>query len=111
MICEAGEVVLVPFPFVDLPVARRRPAVVISSRRFNETQHQTVLAMITTAAASSWTSDTPLTDLDSAGLHTPCVVRLKLFTLENRLLERRLSVLGQTDGAAVRQAVRSALDG
>ena len=111
MICEAGDVVLVPFPFVDLPVARRRPAVVVSGRRFNEAQQQSVLAMVTTATASTWMSDTPLTDLASAGLRTSCVVRLKLFTLENRLLERRLGVLGSADGAAVRQALRSALEG
>lgn len=110
MICEADDIVLVPFPFVDLPVTRRRPAVVISGRGFNETQHQSILAMVTTAAASSWTSDTPLTDLASAGLHTPCVVRLKLFTLENRLLERRLGALGHADRTAVRQALLSALD-
>ena len=97
MICEAGDVVLVPIPFVDLPVARRRPAVVISGRAFNEAEHQSVLAMVTTAAASSWASDTPLTDLPAAGLVAPCVVRLKIFTLENRLLERLLGALGQAD--------------
>jgi mRNA interferase MazF len=110
MICDAGDVVLVPFPFVDLPITRRRPAVMISGRTFNEAEHQSVLAMITTAAASSWASDTPLTDLAAAGLVAPCVVRLKLFTLENRLLERRLGVLGLADRAAVRQAVLSGID-
>ncbi len=109
MIFEAGDVVLVPFPFVDLPVARRRPAVVISGRAFNVAEHQSVLAMVTTAAGSSWSSDTPLSDLATAGLRRPCVVRLKVFTLENRLLDRRLGALGQADRAAVRQAVRSTL--
>ncbi len=109
MICEAGDIVLVPFPFVDLPVARRRPAVVISNRLFNEAQHQSMLAMITTGRRSSWPSDTPLTDLAAAGLRTSCVMRLKLFTLENRRLERRLGALGRIDGAALRQALRGAL--
>ena len=67
--------------------------------------------MITTAAGSSWISDTPLTDLVSAGLRAPCVVRLKLFTLENGLLERRLGALGPTDLNAVRQALSTALEG
>ena len=50
---------------------------------------QSVLAMITSAAHSRWPLDVPLTDLAAAGLPAPSVVRMKLFTLDDRLVERR----------------------
>lgn len=110
MICESGDVALVPFPFVDTQVAKVRPALVLSIHRFNADEHQSVLAMITTAAATQWRSDYPLQDWSGAGLRTACVVRLKLFTLENRLIKRRLGRLGRQDWAEVRKRVASALD-
>lgn len=101
--------VLLPFPFVDLPVSKRRPALVLSAREFNEAEHQSVLAMITTAAGSRWRSDVRLQDWSDAGLTTSCVVRLKIFTLENRLLERLLGRLSIAEWASVRQAIQGAL--
>ena len=57
----------------------------------------TLLAMITTASRSHWPSDHPVADLAGAGLRVPCVVRLKLFALENRLLDRLIGTLGPAD--------------
>lgn len=105
MICDAGDVAIVPFPFSDLPVAKARPAVVISSAATNDLEGETLLAMITTAAAGGRPGDTPLTDLAEAGLKTPCVVRLKLFTLDNRLIARRIGALSDVDRSAARIAV------
>jgi mRNA interferase MazF len=101
MISEAFEVVVVPFPFIDMSVSKPRPALVLSTGTFNEANGHTLLAMITTAARSRWPSDQPIADLASAGLRTPCVVRLKLFTLENRLLDRGVGALVAGDREAV----------
>lgn len=35
MLCQRGDAVLVPFPFSDATTAKKRPAVVISTDRFN----------------------------------------------------------------------------
>ncbi len=35
MICDAGDVVVVPFPFSDIAVAKARPALVVSSAKAN----------------------------------------------------------------------------
>ncbi len=101
MISDIFSVVVVPFPFIDITVARRRPALVLSARAFNEVNGHTLLAMITTASRSHWPSDHPIVDLAAAGLRVPCVVRLKLFTLENRLLDRLIGTLGPADREAV----------
>ncbi len=105
MIFDAGDIAVVPFPFSDLPVAKARPAVVISSTETNTGEGETLLAMITTASSSDRPGDTRLIDLTEAGLKVSCVVRLKLFTLDNRLIARRVGRLSETDRGRVRQAV------
>ena len=52
----------------------------------------TLLAMITTAGHSSWPSDYAIEDLRPTGLRIACVVRWKLFTLDNRVLGRRIGL-------------------
>lgn len=97
MICERHQVVVVPFPFHEIAVSKRRPVLVLSGREFNETNGQTVVAMITTAKKTNWPSDTLVDDLDAAGLRTPCVVRLRLQTLPNEIIVRSLGTLAALD--------------
>jgi mRNA interferase MazF len=100
VICERYETIVVPFPFSDIPVLKRRPAVVLSGRKFNDTNESTVVAMITTAKATSWPSDVVLTDLSSAHLPQPCLVRWRLATIPNALILRRLGALAAIDRLA-----------
>lgn len=100
MTCEAWHVVVVPFPFTDRSTTKRRPALVLSTKAFNRQGHS-VLAMITSASHHPWPADTSLKDLKSAGLKTPSLVRLKVFTLDNRFIARRIGVLAAGDQAAV----------
>lgn len=84
MICEPWDVVVVPFPFVERGADKRRPALVLSQNTFNQAGN-TVLAMITTRAYPAWPGDTQIDGRADAGLRLPCIVRLKIFTLDNRL--------------------------
>ena len=99
MTCDPWEVVVVPFPFTERPGAKRRPAVVLSNREFNRHGH-TILAMITTGAHRPWPGDTEIADVEASGLDVPCIIRLKLFTLDNRLVLRRLGRLSAPDRKA-----------
>lgn len=83
MIFDRFETAVVPFPFSDMPVQKRRPALVLSSRTFNEESGQTIMAMITTAKDSAWPSDLPIGDIASAGLVPNCMIRWKVMTLPN----------------------------
>ena len=106
MICDAGDVAIVPFPFTDMAVAKPRPALVLSSQKTNGESGNTIFAMITTAAKSHWPTDVPLTDAKGAGLTAASLVRLKLFTLDNRLVSRKIGALGPQDRGAVRKMLR-----
>lgn len=105
MISDRWDVVLVPFPFVERPGSKRRPALVLSTRAFNRVGHS-ILAMITTTAHAPWPGDTPLRDHRAAGLPSPCLVRLKIFTLDNRLLLRSIGRLGKADAAAALDSLK-----
>ena len=99
MICDPGEVITVPFPFTDAPVTKRRPALVLSRRSFNQHGY-TLMAMVTAADGSSWPLDTPI-DWAGLGLAKECFVRMKLFTIDNHLILRAVGRLGTKDWAAV----------
>ncbi len=106
MICDPYDVVAVPFPFSEIMGAKRRPAVTISKKSFNEGGH-TVLAMITTKDHPSWPGDFVLKNYQAAGLRASCIVRLKIFTLDNRLLIKRVGRLSETDSRQVIRQLRS----
>jgi mRNA-degrading endonuclease toxin of MazEF toxin-antitoxin module len=90
------DVVVVPFPFVESTETKRRPALVVSDSAFNEHGH-CMLAMITTKRHPAWPGDTEIEEYDAAGLHLSCIVRFKLFTLDNRLIIRKIGRLSQGD--------------
>ena len=94
MTCNPWSVVVVPFPFSERAGTKRRPALVLSKKVFNNNGH-TVLAMVTTKKEDAWPGDVWIQQAGAAGLHQNCVVRLKLFTLDNRLI---LKQIGEVDG-------------
>jgi mRNA interferase MazF len=105
---EPLDVVVVPFPFTDRDASRRRPALVVSSESFNTGHRQWILAMIT-SARGEWAGDVSILGWREAGLRVPCKVRLKLFTLDESLILRRIGRLSDEDVISVREAPRLAL--
>ncbi len=107
MICDFGDIVVVPFPFVDHAAEKRRPSLVLSHSDFNDSHGHSICAMITTAARTKWPSDIAIENLKPAGLQYPCVVRWKLFTLPNGIILRRAGRLASRDRENIVAAVRT----
>ena len=107
MICERYDIVVVPFPFHEVPVRKRRPVVVFSGKEFNRQNGWSVFMMVTTAKEMRWQSDIPIKDLGAAGLEVPCVARFRLQTMPNDIVIRRIGQLGKADRSALdRQLAR-----
>ncbi|MCX8085866.1 MAG: type II toxin-antitoxin system PemK/MazF family toxin [Rhodocyclaceae bacterium] len=102
MSLERFTVVRVPFPFTDREASKHRPALVLSTAKFNASAGHAVMAMITSAAHAPWPLDCPIADLKAAGLSAPSIVRMKLFTLDLRLSRGELGRLSPEDAALVR---------
>jgi len=100
---------VVPFPLADRRAAKRRPALVVSASGLDDAHGPVILAMITAARRSDWSSDVPLRDWRKAGLTTQCRVRMKLFTLDQPIVERQLGALSKRDRGAVRASLARAL--
>ena len=104
MTFSPSDILVVPFPFVDSPQSKKRPVVVLSNREFNAVNEHYVAAMITTASHSNWLGDTPIKDLNEAGLKHPSFIRLKLFTLDARMVLKKIGTLSEKDKRAFEQA-------
>jgi len=109
VICDLGDVVVVPFPFVDIAAEKRRPSLILSRRDFNRSSGHSICAMITTANQTRWSSDITIGDLATAGLPRACVVRWKLFTLPNDIILRHAGKLGNADRVKIIDAARTIL--
>ncbi len=110
MTFEAFDVVVVPFPFTDRTSTKRRPALVLSdAEAFNNQVGQSVLAMITSARNSDWPLDVEIENLDSAGLPSASVVRMKLFTLDDQVVIRKAGALAENDRTSVVATLRRLL--
>lgn len=104
-ICDQWDVVVVPFPFSDRSQTKRRPALCLSTSDFNENGY-VVLAMITSSTRSDWPGDHRIRGLESAGLRASCRVRLKIFTIDARLITRTLGTLAGFDRDTVAANLR-----
>jgi mRNA interferase MazF len=104
------ETVKVPFPFTDRQATKARPALVLSdATTFNTPIGHSVMAMITSATHSAWPLDVPISDLSVAGLRARSIVRMKLFTLDHRIILAPLGKLSPTDQNAVENALKALL--
>ena len=102
------DVVAVPFPFTDRNQVKRRPALVISNaKNFNGKIGHCVMAMITSLKNTPWPLDSIIKDLAKAGLPAKSVVRMKLFTLDQQLILKRLGYLSKVDSNSVEQSLRN----
>jgi len=105
VIFDLWDVIVVPFPFTEKGGNKRRPALVISKKGFNEHGY-TLLTMITTQAHRPWPGDTHIVEQETAGLHVACIVRLKAFTLDNRLIVKKIGHLSAADREKVAERFR-----
>lgn len=105
-----GAVVVVPFPYADRLAEKRRPAVVVSGMEVRD-NGLAWLAMVTSARNASWSCDVAITDLETAGLPAPSVVRpCKLATVDVARIAGVIGRLPDRELGAVMERIKAALD-
>lgn len=107
---EPFDIVVVPFPYMERLAEKRRPALVISSKKLKP--HGLVwIAMITSAANERWSCDVPIADIGRAGLPAPSVVRTaKIACIDPARIERRAGRLDRAGIRAVQLKLKAFLD-
>jgi len=101
-----GDIVLVPFPFTDQSVKKRRPAVVVSSERYNQERPDLIIMAVTSKARpTNVISETVIKDWQGAGLLMASVVKPVVATIEASLVIRRLGRLKEEDQDTLRRGI------
>ncbi|MBN2385312.1 type II toxin-antitoxin system PemK/MazF family toxin [bacterium] len=91
-IFDQGQVVLVPFPFTDVKMDKKRPAVVVSKRWFNKEKRLCILSAITSSYDKELEKDEIRImgqDKDCSGLKFDSIIKTgKMFAIDqNRILK------------------------
>ena len=101
----AWDVVVVPFPYTDRLAEKRRPALVVSTRRLERLGFIWVV-MITSAENERWSCDVKVGDIARAGLPAPSVVRpAKIACIEPARVLRRAGALDRETARAVAEKI------
>jgi mRNA interferase MazF len=101
-----GDVVLVPFPFTDQSGAKKRPAVIVSSRGYNAHRRDLVIMAITSQVHTQLGfGEALVADWQTAGLIKPSVLKPVLTTIEQGLVARTLGKLAAPDLRTLRAAI------
>jgi mRNA interferase MazF len=107
---EFGNIVLVPFPFTNLAALKQRPAVIVSSRIYNDAKPDVVIMPVTSQLRSvSSLGEVLIGEWQRANLLKPSIVKPVFATVEQRLIIRPLGVLQAQDQAALRAAIAAVL--
>lgn len=98
IVCSRGDIILVPFPFTDLTTSKQRPALIISSTKFNSIYRDVIVVAITSHIEPGALVNTEYrlnkSENQTAGLPKPSIVKLaKIVTLDQSLIRKKLGTL------------------
>ena len=96
IVYKPGDTVLVAFPFTDFSTFKQRPAIIISSEKFNRSQSDVIIMAITSHAyeKNKWDHFLSKEEQKSAGLPKSSIVKVgKITTIDQRLIRKRIGHL------------------
>jgi mRNA interferase MazF len=105
---EFGDIILVPFPFTDQSTSKKRPAVVISSSRYNTERPDLIIMAVTSQLKPSRTiGEVILQDWRAAGLLKPSAIKPVITTIEKRLVIKTMGRLKANDSTALKESLKT----
>lgn len=93
-----GDVILVGFPFTNLQTTKKRPAVIISSKKYNDERPDIILMAITSQIHQQILStEEYIEDWKDAGLLKESLFKPLIATIEKERIIKTLGHLSNTD--------------
>lgn len=89
--------ILVPFPFTDLTSFKKRPSLIISPDSFNLNEDIVIAFITSNIILFRELTDFKITDIKSAGLPKPSIIRMKFTTISKSIIIKKLGVLSYKD--------------
>lgn len=108
---ERGDVVLVPFPFSDQTTTKKRPAVIISSSRYNNLS-QDILIMAVTGQIEKplEIGECFIRNWKEAGLLKPSAIKSAISAIEQKLVLKKLGKLSADDLTSLNAVLKDLLE-
>lgn len=102
----AGDVVVIPFPFTDFSAEKKRPALVIAERDFDDY----ILCQITSRPWHEPAVEIADADFEQGGLEKPSYARPdRVFTVHESVIDRRAGTISPEKLEEVRAVLRKIL--
>ena len=96
--CKKGDIVLVPFPFSNQTIHKKRPAVVISSDNYNNISSDIVIIAVTSQTSETYgIGECLIEDWRLAGLLKPSAIKPAISTIEQSLVLKKLGKIRNSD--------------
>ncbi len=106
---ERGDVLLALFTYSEETGAKRRPAVVVSNRGFNEHRNEVVAVAVTSNITRVLAGDHVISNWRDAGLELPSVATGVVRTIGRARIARKLGTLSTLDMDAIDKNLRAML--
>ena len=104
---EFGDIILVPFPFTDQSTIKKRPAVVVSSKPYNQQRPDLIIMAATSQIRPTSTiGEVIVQDWQAAGLLKPSAIKPVITTIEKRLVIKSLGRLKEKDQKALQESLK-----
>lgn len=105
-----GDILLVPFPFTNQTISKKRPAVIISSDVYNQQKIDLIIMAITSQINSSLTfGELQIIEFLAAGLIKSSVIKPVISTIEKGLIIRKLGQLQNSDYQNLKDLIQTIL--
>jgi mRNA interferase MazF len=105
IVCDPGDIFLVPFPFSDASHSKKRPSLILSTGEIGKSYSLITVAMISSQLdGARLVGDVLLADWAEANLLHPSLLRLsKVATLDRSLLLSKLGRISKRDLTAAKK--------
>ena len=108
---KRGDVVLVPFPFSDQTAIKKRPAVIISTNKYNDNSSDVIIIAITSQANIAMDiGECLIVDWQKAGLIKTSSIKPAISTIEKALILKDLGKLSDRDMYSMNTALSKLLE-
>lgn len=104
-----GDVVLVSIDFTNRSGAKVRPAVIVSSERYNRGPDRIIIGITSNLGALRHPGDHRIRHWQAAGLKAPALAQMKVTNIEASLIRRTVRSLHPADLAAIDRGLALAL--
>ncbi len=108
MTYDQWDIVLIPFPFTNLTITKKRPALIISPSAFNREFEAAIIMFITSNVSAYGTiGDYKIKQWKKAGLPKPSMSRMKLATVDKNIIIKKFGRLKEVDVTAIQKKLKN----